>query len=109
MTKLFLRQYTEQVIWSAALLWLFFIDPDTQQYSLCIFKLLGFSSCPGCGIGHSIHYALHLEFAEAYRHHILGIPAIFLLLWQIIKPFFKFKKYNNHGPAIINDAKGHTT
>jgi len=55
--------------------------------SLCIFKLAGIDRCPGCGLGHSINAALHLDFARSLKLHPFGIIAIFILLHRIIKLF----------------------
>ena len=69
------RTFFEPLVWLAALVFLFFINPTRPSFSLCVFKLLGFAGCPGCGIGHAIHYALHLSFRQSVQAHALGIPA----------------------------------
>ncbi|HPH84853.1 MAG TPA: DUF2752 domain-containing protein [Ferruginibacter sp.] len=72
--------------------------------SLCFFKWIGFSSCPGCGIGHAIHHALHFEFDLSWQEHVLGIPATVILLMQIAKPFFKYK-IQMYGSANAHDVE----
>ena len=83
-----MKKYKEQLLWLAALLLLFFMNPARNGVSLCFFKLLGFSGCPGCGLGHSIHYLLHLQFRASFEAHKLGGPALLLILYTILKPFF---------------------
>ena len=99
-----IKKNFEQSCWFIGLLFLFFLNPTSSDSSICIFKLVGFNFCPGCGIGHSIHYTLHLNFLNAYREHILGIPLTLLLVWQILKPILKTKN-TFYGPAITNDVE----
>ena len=86
------KRYLEQFIWILALFILYGIDVEKDQISLCFFKFMGFGSCPGCGIGHAIHYALHLDFQKSFQEHWLGIPAAILLIIQIVKPFISYNK-----------------
>jgi hypothetical protein len=86
-----MRKYLESLIWLLALGFLFFMDPDTIMPSLCLAKLAGFSSCPGCGIGHAMHYFMHLEISRSVSAHYLGIPATLLIGYQTVKPFFQHK------------------
>jgi hypothetical protein len=53
---------------------------------------LGFEYCPGCGIGHAIHYALRLQFEPSVEAHFLGIPSVIAILYLIIHPFFSLRK-----------------
>jgi len=80
-----MKKYLEPLIWTLALLLLFFMDTSNGATSFCLFKLVGFKSCPGCGIGHAIHHALHFNFEQSFREHILGIPAAIIILFTIFK------------------------
>lgn len=85
--KFGLRQvhvYSEPIIWTSSLILLFFLPGGDGGRSLCLFKLFGFHKCPGCGIGHAIHYALHLEFKKSFEAHFMGIPAVVILGARII-------------------------
>ena len=86
------KRYLEQIIWTLALSILYCMDVEKDQISLCFFKFIGFGSCPGCGIGHAIHYALHLDIKQSFQEHVLGVPATILLIIQIGKPFVSNKK-----------------
>lgn len=90
-----MNKYFEQACWALALLSLFFMDTSKLLPSFCVFKFIGFKSCLGCGIGHSIHSVLHLNFSESFKEHVLGIPATIAILYQIFKPFTLLKKQNN--------------
>ena len=86
-----MKRYLEQVIWIVVLLVLYGMDTSEQAPSFCLFKTVGFRSCPGCGIGHSIHHALHLRFQQALEEHIIGIHATVGLLYLIFKPVLPLK------------------
>src|SRR5690348_10945308 len=92
-----ISKYTISIIWVVALLLLFFMDTSNETVSLCIFKFIGFTSCPGCGIGHAIHYALHLNFMRSFQEHILGIPATVTSLYTVCKPLFSPAKTTIYG------------
>lgn len=79
------KQYAELMIWSTALTLLFLIHPESSGSSLCVFRYIGFASCPGCGLGHSIHYAMHFEFLQSIHAHLFGIPAVLIILHRIIQ------------------------
>lgn len=97
--KRFIKKYFEAIIWSTALVLLFFMNPGEGGTSLCILKNLGVSWCPGCGIGHSIHHALHLNFTRSVEEHVLGIPATIILIYQTIKSIYLTNKTYNYESA----------
>lgn len=88
------RRYVESIIWMLALLLLFFLNPSEDLPSVCVFKLVGFESCPGCGIGHAIHFALHFKFQQSLSEHIFGIPATIGILYHLFYSFQKLKQNN---------------
>mgnify|MGYP003578207812 CR=1 FL=1 len=94
----FLQKYSEVILWNGALILLGFMKVDNST-SLCILKNLGFTWCPGCGLGHAIHYALHFEFQKSVQEHILGIPATLIIFYQSCKAIYTINKTNNYGPA----------
>jgi hypothetical protein len=77
------RKNIELLFWLTALILLFFLDTGKPQASFCFFSWIGFNECPGCGLGHSIHYTLHLDPVNAIHHHILGIPAVIIIFIRI--------------------------
>lgn len=81
----------ELLFWFSALMALFFLPVTKSETSLCVFSLLGFGKCPGCGIGHSIHYALRADFASSFYHHPLGILAV-LVIFNRIRVLIKQNK-----------------
>ncbi len=79
----------ELLFWITAMTALFFLPEKSSATSLCVFTWLGFGHCPGCGIGHAIHYALHLDLIASFQHHIMGIPGliiIFIRIKQLLYP-----------------------
>ena len=84
----FLLKYNELLFWFTALALLFFMPVAKPAASLCISTLLGLGKCPGCGIGHAIHEALHLRLQSSWQYHPLGIFAvivIFIRLKQLLQ------------------------
>lgn len=73
----------ELVCWSGALILLFFMPVESAEPSLCLFRFIGFNSCPGCGIGHAIHYALHFDLVASFHEHLFGLPAVLIILYRI--------------------------
>ena len=89
---LFLSNF-ELFVWVIAVIILFFL-PEKPGQSLCIFKAIGFNSCPGCGIGTSMHHALHLKFTQSFFDHTFGIFGVLIIFMRIIK-LISFKKINH--------------
>ncbi|MFP5039713.1 DUF2752 domain-containing protein [Parasediminibacterium sp. JCM 36343] len=91
-------RHLELLFFILALVVLYFMKVDANAPSLCFFKWLGLSHCPGCGIGHSMRYALHGEFKKSFLHHPFGILAIIIILYRIIQLLTQKKLYEakNH-------------
>jgi hypothetical protein len=98
------------LFWTAALLGMYLMDPGGQGGSLCLFRFLGLESCPGCGLGHAVHYALHLDFSSSWQAHWLGVPVTLAILTVILKPFIspenKFK--HDRSATTTYDAARHS-
>ena len=75
----------ELIFWIGGLIYLAFINPLETHFSLCPIKNLGFSFCPGCGLGHSISYLFHGQIQESFHHHPLGIFALGVILTRIFR------------------------
>lgn len=76
-------KHFEVLMWMAAMTILFFMEAPEANNSLCLFRFAGFTHCPGCGIGHAIHDALHLSLSSSFKHHPLGIPAVIIIFIRI--------------------------
>lgn len=83
----------EAVVWIIGLLFLACNSPDNHHFSICPIKNLGFTFCPGCGLGESISYVFRFEIAESFSSHPLGIFAFIILSHRII--FLLKKSYRN--------------
>jgi hypothetical protein len=79
-----LRIHFELCAWSICLLLLALSDPASDHFTLCVFNLAGIDFCPGCGIGHSIAWLFRFEFERSVECHILGMPALLILLFRIL-------------------------
>ena len=75
--------YLEITFWSFALLWLAFLPMGEGHFTLCPIGALGFTWCPGCGLGHAIHELFHGNWAASWQHHPFALPAVLILLHRI--------------------------
>ena len=87
----------ELIFLIGGLIYLAFMNPSETHFSLCPMKNLGFSFCPGCGLGHSISYLFHGQIQKSFHHHPLGIFALGVILMRILKLIknSKFLDINN--------------
>lgn len=92
---------SELVLWSAALIALFFMGGGPDAATLCVFHAFGFIHCPGCGLGNAIHEALHLHWTASFNHHPLGIPVLLLLLGRVAS--LLLSRSQNHTPWITSN------
>ncbi len=84
----------EAFIWIAALFMLAVENPASHHYTLCPLDNLGFSYCPGCGLGRSIAWLFRLEPLESVTTHPLGIPAVMIIFIRIFKVLSLKSKYS---------------
>jgi hypothetical protein len=80
-----LWQKKEAIIWLSALIFLAVSNPSGHHYSLCPLDNLGFSFCPGCGLGRSVTYLFRTDIESSVLSHPLGIPAVILLIYRSVK------------------------
>lgn len=92
----FIKNNLEALSWIAAIMILAGVDPSHSSFTLCPFNNLGFTWCPGCGIGHSISWLLHGKWHKSLEAHPLGIFGIIVIIARIIRltgyPVFIGKK-----------------
>jgi len=82
--KAFFFKYFELVFWTVALVSLALTDPTAEpHFALCPLKLLGFTWCPGCGLGHAISWLFHGNIKASVHAHWLGIPAVIVIVHRI--------------------------
>lgn len=81
----------EPAVWSIALIALYFMEPGGSHFSLCPLHNVGISFCPGCGLGHSLHYLMHFQLKASFVAHPLGWFAFIVLIHRIgVLIFSKF-------------------
>lgn len=74
----------EAVLWTIGLAILAIMDPASQtHFSLCPLQNLGIDWCPGCGLGHSISYALHGDMQRSLHAHPFGLFGLLVLASRI--------------------------
>lgn len=84
----------ELLFFCGALVCLFFLDDKQPHVSLCPLAAIDFKYCPGCGLGHAIHYLLHLKFQQSWDAHPLGFFAVPVIIYRI----YCLIKYNFFNP-----------
>lgn len=75
----------EGFIWSAALVYLALLfNPAESHFTICPLSNFGVDACPGCGLGRSISLFFSGKLTQSFQTHILGIPAVLILIYRII-------------------------
>ncbi|WP_224750993.1 DUF2752 domain-containing protein [Mucilaginibacter pankratovii] len=99
MIKKLFNKYFELVFWITAMVCLAFNNPaNHSHFSLCPFKAMGFTWCPGCGLGHSISWLFRGDIINSFHAHWLGIPAalgIFYRIYTLARPVNYLGKIEN--------------
>ena len=75
----------ELIFWIGGLIYLALMNPSEAHFTLCPIKNLGFTFCPGCGLGHSISCLFHGQIKESFHHHPLGIFALIVILKRVLQ------------------------
>lgn len=79
------KSYLEVFIWVGALVWLATSSSDFSGHSsVCPLRGLGWSFCPGCGLGRSIILLFKGDLSGSFAMHPFGIPAVGILFWRIV-------------------------
>ncbi len=75
----------EAAIWVAALVVLALGNPNSDFHFTIFWPhyVWGIKS-PGYGLGHSISYLFRGDVISAIETHILGIPAVAIILWRVV-------------------------
>jgi hypothetical protein len=86
---------SEAGIWAMALIALALYSPHTEAHvSICPIAAMDWGYCPGCGLGRSMSLVLHGQFAASLAMHPLGIFAVIVLVYRIIRLISKSQKLN---------------
>ena len=78
----------EAIFWIAGLALVALADPAGEPWvTVCplahLGDLLGFSCCPGCGLGRSVAWLARGDVASSFAVHPLGIPAVGILAHHV--------------------------
>jgi hypothetical protein len=88
----------ELIFWIGSLIAIFTINPDAgHHFSLCPLDSMGFSWCPGCGLGRSMSLLARGEIQASWSMHPLAMLAFGVILhriWTLIK---NLKTTHNYG------------
>ncbi|KEO73951.1 hypothetical protein EL17_07295 [Anditalea andensis] len=88
----------ELIFWLGALISLALMKPGhDHHFTLCPISYIGFSWCPGCGLGRAINLMLHGHFSASFSMHPLAGLAIVVIIWRIIQLIKNIKNFNYYG------------
>jgi hypothetical protein len=71
---------------------------SAEHFTLCPLANLGFTWCPGCGIGRAITALFHGNLSLSFQLHWFALPALIILLYRIsilIRLQFSTSRKNN--------------
>ncbi len=94
----------ELSFWIVSLIYLAMINPAESHFSFCLFNRLGFTWCPGCGIGHSISYLLHGDIIKSFQIHWLGTFALIVIVYrvlQLIRNIYQTNQNQSYGKSVF--------
>jgi len=85
----------EAAIWVVGLLVLALGNPESDFHFTIFWPYYVWDiKSPGFGLGHSISYLFRGDVTAAIETHILGIPAVAILLWRIATLEYRLVKRN---------------
>lgn len=93
--KYYFFLHFEWIALLSGLLLMIFLDPYSQDPSICPIDRIGFDFCPGCGLGKSIAFAARGNIEASIQSHPLGLMAVIVIIVRvgsIFKRNFNFNK-----------------
>lgn len=72
-------------------------DPAERLYSLCPLDNLGFTWCPGCGLGRAITLLMRGEILASIEMHPFGGFALAVIIYRIFEIIQNRKKSYYYG------------
>ena len=75
----------EALIWTVGLSIVAIGNPESERHFTLFWPqwVFGIQS-PGFGLGHSIGYLFRGDLQSSLNSHLLGVPAVAVLIWRII-------------------------
>lgn len=82
--RYFLFLHFEWIALLSGLVLMVLHNPYSSSASICIIDRMGFTFCPGCGLGASVAYLFRGEFLSSLQSHPLGLPAVIVIMARVI-------------------------
>lgn len=79
-----INRHLEWVVLLTGLVLMAFLNPYSTETSWCLIDLLGFSYCPGAGLGHSIAFLFRGEIINSLEANLMGPIAVVVLSLRVI-------------------------
>ncbi len=80
----FINRHSEWMVFLTGLILIATMNPYVEGTSLCLFEALGFTFCPGEGLGHSIAFLFRGEFSASLEANLMGPVVVIGLSTRII-------------------------
>jgi len=88
----------ELMFWVLAIISLALMEAGHENhFTLCPLDNLGFTWCPGCGLGRAINLMLRGDFAASFSMHPLAGFALGVIFYRIVQLIRNIKTYNYYG------------
>ncbi|SNS14606.1 Protein of unknown function [Belliella buryatensis] len=88
----------ELIFWIGALIGILRIDPySPHHFSLCPLDNLGFTWCPGCGLGRAMSLLTRGDFQESWSMHPLAMFAFAVIIFRIFELIRNLKTTKHYG------------
>ena len=79
----------------------FVLNPSEHEiFPKCVFHSITGYYCPGCGSQRAIHSLLHFRFYSVVSNNFLFLPAVFIVTYHYLRPFFN-RRFNWNMPNIF--------
>lgn len=101
-----INKHFEWMVFLVGLILLANLDPDSTKESWCLIDAIGFTYCPGEGLGHSISYFFRGDLFNALKMHLMGPIAVVVMGLRIGSIWYKLIKEkldlaeNNYGKSF---------
>ncbi|MEQ9310561.1 MAG: DUF2752 domain-containing protein [Balneolaceae bacterium] len=90
-----IHKHSEWVIFLLGLMLMATLDPYSTGASWCLIDLIGFTFCPGEGLGHSIAFLFRGEIINSLDANLMGPFVVAGLSYRIIHIWINLITKNN--------------
>lgn len=90
-----INRHSEWIVFVLGLVLLGTMNPYAVASSWCFIDLIGFTFCPGEGLGHSIAFIFRGEIIKSVEANLMGPFVVIGLSFRVIQIWTNLSKKNN--------------